>query len=137
MSCGEFVKTLEATNKRSHGEIAGRIIIDAKKLKWYPVPADMNHPPFVAKFILKMTMEEIEKNPEKAEHFIGAVVFIEDNNIKSILTGISGLETWLRKFKKPIHKKADVNAAHNFMLVVLSKTECLFTPDFKAEVVYL
>ena len=137
MDCKEFVKTLENTNKRSHGELVGRLIIDAKKLKWFPVPGNMNHPDFVAKFLLKLKEEEIEKNPEIAEHLIGAAVSIESDNIKSLLTGISGLETWLRKFKKPIHKKEHVNSAHTFILEELTKSGCNFIPGFKAEVVYL
>ena len=137
MDCKEFIELLESTTKRSHGEIAGRIIIDSKKLKWYPVPSNINHPEFVEKVLLKMSKTEIENNPEKAEHLVGAAVFIEDNSIKSLLTGISGLETWLRTFKKPIHNKKDVTAAHVFILGILTKTGCNFMSNFKAEVVYL
>ena len=57
MDCKEFVKTLENTNKRSHGELVGRLIIDAKKLKWFPVPGNMNHPDFVSSSKIKVCAE--------------------------------------------------------------------------------
>ena len=136
MNFEDFLALAETTNKRHHGELIARLIVDVKKQQILFVPSGMNHPEFLADY-LKTTLLDIEQSPEKVNHFVGASLNIVSNQIIEIIVGISGLETWLRAFKKPFHLKSQINQARSVLINFIISNNIPLMKDYALRMVYL
>ncbi|MBW2966022.1 hypothetical protein KY342_02885, partial [Candidatus Woesearchaeota archaeon] len=91
-----FIEEAEKTSVRAHGEIVARLIVDTDKNKIFYVPAEINHPEFLAAHLGK-TVDELKQNPDLVSPFVGVAVKTDNNIATDIIVGISGIETYFRR----------------------------------------
>ena len=136
----DFIEEGRKTTKRRHGEIVVRLIIDTEKEQIHFVPQDINHPDYVYKILLKITKEELLKNPDMASHFVGAAVLInESDEVEDMLVGVSGLETWLKSYLggKTFHTKNQVNKAKEILFKYLISNKVKLQLNYKLRMAYI
>ena len=131
-----FINQLESTNKRSGGELVGRVIIDTFTKRILFVPEQENHVPFLEKTFKKnegslLTVPNIFL-------YVGASIRVENNSIAEILVGISGLETFYREETgKALHTKEQVLQAKTILIDTLLKEHVPLKDTLKIEVVFV
>ena len=129
-----FIKKAKKTSVRAHGEIVARLIVDTNRNKILFVPAEINHPEFLA-LELGISLDQLKQQPDMVSPFIGVAVRIINGLAVDVLVGISGLETYFGRFKSPLHTKKQVNEARNLILATLQAGKIL-SEDFKLRMLY-
>lgn len=129
-----FIELASQTTKRAR-KIVARLLVDTKTRKIYFIPENKDHPDFVME-LLKVNKRFLKENPSIASRFVGVAVEIENNLVKKILIGISGLETWLVNYKKPFHSRKEVNEASAIIMGYLLK-ETKIERGYKLNTAYL
>lgn len=129
-----FIELASLTTKRARKMVA-RLLVDTKTRKIYFIPNNINHPEFVME-LLKVKKNFLKENPLVASRFVGVAVEIENEIVKRILVGISGLEMWLVRYKKPFHSKKQVNEASTIIIDYLLK-ETKLAKGYKLNTSYI
>src|SRR3972149_7237883 len=83
---------LEFTSKRvTKGERVGRFIADTKLAKLYAIPANVDHPDFVAALLGK-SVTDLKKAPFDCNYFVAVSIILLKGHISLLLIGVSGFE---------------------------------------------
>jgi len=111
-------------NRKKRGIIS--LLYDAKKDAFIPIPTNKEHIEIVME-ILNKTKVQIIKNPDLASHLIPINIFIEEDKIKEVLIGISGIEMGY----KVRHSKTDLTKAHEASWNFINNGEIEILPNLK------
>ncbi|MBI4140107.1 hypothetical protein HY483_04050 [Candidatus Woesearchaeota archaeon] len=130
----QFIKQLESTNKRSGGEIVGRVIIDILAKRILFIPENENHVKFLAKFLGKKKLIEVLD----ISRYVGSALRVENGVVAEILVGISGLETWYKEERgQSLHTKQQVIEGKNILFDILLRENVPLIERLKIEVAFV
>jgi len=135
-------KAIECLTERIAQQYIGRknanaigIVVKVETLEVFMVPQNIEHMDFVPT-LFGTTRDDLIENPLIAERTIPSIITLEYGSngfeVKSVLTGISGIEIGLGVR----HQRADLEIAHKRVLVFIDEGDFARAADFEAVINY-